>query len=120
MAFRFEHLEIWKESIFYANEIYLVVKTFPREELFALSDQLRRSSSSVSTNIAEGAGSRSKKDFSHFLDIAIKSVYETVSLLYLATEQNYISNKKRLELYELADKLVRKIKSFQNRLIDTQ
>jgi len=61
MAFRFEHLEIWTESIEYASEIYHLIKKFTREEIFALSDQLRRSSTSISTNIAEGAGSRSKK-----------------------------------------------------------
>lgn len=58
-----------------------------------------------------------KKDFGHFLDIAIKSVYETVSLLYMAKEQKYLDEKSRKEHYESADKLVRKIKAFQNKLL---
>lgn len=113
MAFRFEHLEIWKDSILFAKQIYAVTKTFPRDELYALVDQLRRAASSIAANIAEGAGSSSKKDFAHYLDIAIKSIYETVSHLYLAEQQGYISSKKRLELYAKAEYLVKKIQSFR-------
>ena len=116
MAFRFEHLDIWKDSLLYANHIYLLTKKFPRDELFALTNQLRRAVSSISTNIAEGSGSTSKKDFAHFLDIAIKSTYETVSLLYLATEQGYITEAERKDLYEKAEILVKKINSFKKYL----
>jgi len=94
-------------------KIYKLTRNFPREEQFALADQLRRSSSSISANIAEGSGSSSKKDFSRYLDIAIKSVYETVSHLYLAEKQNYFSNEIRLDLYVEAETLVKKIQSFK-------
>lgn len=116
MAFRFEHLETWKDSILYAKSIYSVTKTFPRDEIFALTNQLRRAASSISTNIAEGAGGSSKKDFRHFLDIAVKSCYETVSLMFLAMELEYISNDKRIVEYEKADILVKKITSLRNTL----
>lgn len=69
--FRFEELEIWKSLIVYTKNIYLLTNTFPKQELFSLVDQLRRSSSSIAANIAEGSGSSSKKDFGHYLDIAI-------------------------------------------------
>lgn len=113
MAFRFEHLEIWKEAIAYALSIYKLTKSFPRDEQFALTDQLRRAVSSISTNIAEGSGSSSKKDFCHYLDISIKSTYETVSLLFLAKKQSYISDDVRITLYNDAEILVKKINSFK-------
>ena len=116
MAFRFEHLDIWKNAVGYCKRIYTTTKKFSRDELFALTNQLRRVVSSIPTNIAEGSGSSSQKDFCHYLDIVIKSLYETVSLLYLAKEQDYISEADRITLYEEAEVLVKKIKVFQNTL----
>jgi four helix bundle protein len=117
MAFRFEHLDIWKDSIIYSKKVYKLSKSFPRHEMFALTNQLRRAVNSISTNIAEGTGSSSKKDFSHFLDIAIKSTFETVSLLYLAEQENYIKEIERLKLYEEAEILVKKIQAFKRSLL---
>lgn len=112
--FKFEQLEIWVEAKNYAGKIYKISKDFPRDEMYGLTDQLRRSAVSISANIAEGSGGNSKKDFSHFLDIAIKSLYETVSHLYIAKDQEYISEKVRMELYLEAEILIKRIKSFQS------
>jgi four helix bundle protein len=113
MAFRFEQLTIWSDANNYISKIYDITKTFPRDELFSLTDQLRRSSTSISANIAEGSGSSSKKDFIHYLDIAIKSAYETVSHLYLAKNQQYITEETRINLYTEAEILVKKIQTFK-------
>lgn len=118
MAFRFEKLEIWSEAMLYTKHVYVISKLFPKEELFALVDQLKRSVSSIPANIAEGSGSSSKKEFLHHLDIAIKSLYETVSHLYLAKELGYISEKQRNELYLESEKLVKKIQNFRHYLIN--
>lgn len=117
--FKFEQLEIWKDGIAFTKHIYLLTSKFPREELFGLRDQLRRSSSSVPANIAEGSGSSSKKDFAHYLDIAIKSIYETVSHIYVAEEQKYITKDERLIIYAEAEVLIKKIKSFRVWLLKT-
>ncbi|HSX40850.1 MAG TPA: four helix bundle protein [Candidatus Saccharimonadales bacterium] len=116
MAFRFEHLTIWTDANAFIGKIYKTTKKFPREELFSLTDQLRRSSSSIAANIAEGSGSTSRKDFCHYLDIAIKSLYETVSHLSLAKDQNYITEENRVDLYHDAEILVKKIQSFKKTL----
>lgn len=113
MAFRFEKLNIWTETIEYAKQIYEITKNFPRYETFALANQLKRAASSIPANIAEGSGSTSKKEFSHYLDIASKSLYETVSHLYLAKQQNYILEKDRVRLYNDAELLIKKIQSFR-------
>ena len=114
MAFKFENLEIWKDSNQFVKNIYKITKKFPRDELFALTDQLRRSASSISANIAEGSGSSSKKDFTHYLDISIKSIYETVSHLYLAKDQGYLLEKDLLSLYNKAEVLVKRIQAFKS------
>lgn len=113
MAFRFEELDIWKESNNYANKVYKLTKTFPRSEFFGLISQLQRAANSIPANIAEGSGSESKKDFVHYLEIAIKSIYETISHLYLAKQQHYIREQQRIELYREAELLVKKIQSFK-------
>ena len=117
--FKFEQLDIWKDSISFSKKIYKLTVTFPRHELFALSNQLRRSASSISANIAEGSGSSSKKDFNHFLDIAIKSIYETISHLHLAKELEYISDRDKLILYNDSEILVKKIKAFRKWLLSS-
>lgn len=119
MAFiRFEKLEIWKDSVIYSKHIYKIVKEFPKEELFALTDQLKRSTSSIPANIAEGSGSSSKKEFLHHIDIAIKSLYERVSHLYLAFKLKYISENQRHDFYTEAEILVKKIQNFRLYLIN--
>ncbi len=116
MAYRFEHLDIWKDSIDFSEQIYRIVKKFPREELFALSDQLRRASVSISANIAEGSGSDSNKDFRNFINIAIKSLYETISLLTIANRVGYISEDILKEISSKSEILVKRIQSFRNSL----
>lgn len=117
MAFRFEKLEIWQSAIVFTTTIYTHTKQFPREELFSLGDQLRRSSSSIAANIAEGSGSSSKKDFIHYLDISIKSTYETISHLYIAKQQNYITPEIFIKLYNDGELLSKKIRAFKAALI---
>jgi len=113
--FRFESLEIWQLAIEYANKLYKIAKKFPKEELFALSDQLRRAAVSISNNIAEGSGGTSK-DFANYLNMAIKSTLETVNILYFAKEQEFIKEKQRKELYNEAEKLIRKTQAFKKAL----
>lgn len=117
--FRFEQLEIWKSAIKYTTNIYLLTKKFPKEETFSLTDQLRRSATSIAANIAEGSGGSSKKDFCHYLDISIKSTYESVSHLEVAKEQHYITEDERIIYYDEAEKLARKIRSFKYSLLKT-
>ena len=69
--FKFEELDIWKESINYASRIYKITESFPAEEKFGLVTQLRNAVISISLNIAEGSGRYHNKDFIRFLQIAI-------------------------------------------------
>jgi len=72
--FRFESLEVWKISIEFSKDIYILAHKFPPIENFALADQLRRAAVSVSANIAEGSASPPQKDFQNFLSISANPV----------------------------------------------
>lgn len=84
--FRFERLSVWQSSRRLTGEIYAVTKTFPKEELFGLTGQLRRAAVSITANIAEGSGRNSDADFAHFLEIAYGSAMEVASLLFVAAD----------------------------------
>lgn len=72
----YKDLKIWQRSIFLAKDIYVLTATFPDEERYGLVSQMKRASVSVASNIAEGAGRGSEKDFKRFLDIAYGSLCE--------------------------------------------
>lgn len=82
-----------------AFEIFTVSKTFPKEEKYGLTSQIRRSSMSVSANIAEGSGRNSPKEFIQFLGIASGSAHETIERCLIAKRIGYLDE-------EIADKLI--------------
>jgi four helix bundle protein len=83
MAFRFEGLEIFHLAVEFSVGVHDLVKKFPAEERFDLTSQARRAANSIALNIAEGSGRGTKKDFSHFLDVALGSTFETVACFSL-------------------------------------
>jgi four helix bundle protein len=89
----FEKLRSWQLSIDFAVEIYKITDSFPKTEQFGLTSQLRRASSGVSANIAEGFGRQSNKEKIQFYNIAYGSLTEAKSFLYLAEKLGYISSK---------------------------
>jgi four helix bundle protein len=114
--FRFESLDIWKLAIEYGNALYNIADSFPKEEIYGLSSQLKRAAVSISNNIAEGSGASTNKDFSCFLDISVKSALETVNILYFALSRGYIHEREQGQLYENAEILIKKIRAFKKGL----
>lgn len=90
--FSFEKLIVYKKAKEYVKVVYSLLLKFPSEERFAMCDQLRRSSVSVISNIAEGTSRQTSKDKCHFLDIAYGSLMETYSQLDLARDLDYITD----------------------------
>ncbi|OBW41547.1 hypothetical protein AB670_02032 [Chryseobacterium sp. MOF25P] len=84
-------LEVWIESRKLTNLVYEKTKKFPKEELFGLTNQIRRCSVSIPSNIAEGCGRRTSNDTIQFLHIAKGSLFELETQIYLSLDQNYIS-----------------------------
>ncbi len=95
--YKFEKLRVYQNAISLVEEIYQLVKQLPPEEKFALIDQLKRSSTSIVLNIAEGSGGLGDKEFKSFLRNALKSLYETVAGLKIAEKLFTIEIKIALE-----------------------
>ena len=89
--FSFENLEVYKAARLLVRDIYILQNKFPREEKYALGDQIRRSSTSITSNIAEGSGRNSLKEKIHFVEIAFGSMTESFSQLQNAQDLGYIS-----------------------------
>lgn len=87
---QFKELEIWKKSRKFCSEVYNVTADFPTEEKFGLTNQLRRASISILSNIAEGSSRNSQKDFARFLEIDIGSAYEIETQLLIASDLGFL------------------------------
>ena len=91
MKFKFEELEVWDLSLELIDDVYLLLDKYPKDERFDLVRQGRKSVTSISLNIAEGS-IRSKKEFSHFIRIALGSLVETVANLKVGIKRKYITH----------------------------
>jgi four helix bundle protein len=87
---QFKELTVWQKAVSLATDVYTYTKDFPPAEKFGLTSQIRRSVVSISSNIAEGAGRKSKKEFRRFLDIAYGSASELETQLIVAQNLDFI------------------------------
>ena len=116
MAFRFERLEIFRQAMEFAAATYSMSKSFPREEVFGLTANLRRAAASVGLNIAEGAGRGSKKEFARFIDIASGSLFEAVAGAMISERLGMLSAEALTDFRERADHLARSLTNFKKYL----
>ena len=108
----YKNLKIWLLGIEIADDVFILVKTFPKHEKFDLSSQMNRCSISIPSNIAEGSA-RTDKSFSHFLDISLGSSFELGTQLIIAHNRNYLE-KDKLQQFE------NKIEEFQKMTMGCQ
>lgn len=111
-----EDLEIWKLSIRLVKETYIVTRTFPADEKFVLVFQMRRAAISVPSNIAGGAGRKSKKEFINFLSIAPGSLTELETQFIISVELEFIDNFQEIKdlikrIRIMTSSLIRKLQS---------
>lgn len=90
----YQNLDVWKKSMALIKDVYLTLKVFPKEEIYALTSQTKRAAISISANIAEGIGRNYKKDTLQFLHIARGSLYELETLLLIAVSLDFIAEEK--------------------------
>lgn len=108
----FRDLLIWQKSMRFVTDIYNESKSFPKEETFGLTSQIRRSAVSIPSNISEGFGREGVKDYLRFLNIAIASLYELQTQLEIAFNLKYIEKNKFDKLYALSREIERMLSSF--------
>nr|WP_297787500.1 four helix bundle protein [uncultured Allomuricauda sp.] len=113
---RFKDLEIWRLSRKFCSDIYEATSLFPDSEKFGLTNQLRRASVSVPSNIAEGCSRKSKRDFSRFLEIAMGSMYEIETQLLISNDLNFIQKKKLNSLLQKLDSIIKMTSKFKSTL----
>jgi len=117
--FNFEKLDVWRKAIDFAGLIYSETRSFPLEERFGLTNQLRRAAISVSSNIAEGSSRSSKSDFARFVEIATGSVFEVVSQAFIAQRQSFLSEDQFRKIYTDAEELSRMLSGLRKSLLST-
>ena len=96
--FQYRKLIVWQKAMRFSKAVYEQINQFPTAENYALSDQLRRAVVSIPSNIAEGCGRASNRDYAHFLSIARGSLYETMTQLEMAKELGYIESIDEVEV----------------------
>ena len=111
----FRHLQIWKDAMGLAQDIYEITEKFPKAETYGIISQMTRAAVSVPSNIAEGSG-RTEKDFVHFLTIALGSLYELNTQVMLSERIGYIDENVSSVLQSKAEKLQMMIGGFMRRL----
>ncbi|PTN09908.1 four helix bundle protein [Mangrovibacterium marinum] len=96
----FKKLKVWQHGIDVVVDVYHSSQDFPKEEIYGLTSQMRRAAVSVPSNIAEGSGRNSDKDFGRFLDISLGSAFELETQLIIANKLEFLSNDKFGELVD--------------------
>ena len=115
----YRELIVWQRAMDLVVEVYRVVKLLPKEETYALSDQLRRAVVSIPSNIAEGQARSSTQEFLRFISIAQGSLAEVETQLELAVRVNYISNEAISAAEGLASEIRRMTASLRSKLSTT-
>ncbi len=114
MAFKFENLQVWHRALELSDEINQLTKTFPKDELFILTSQIKRAADSVVLNIAEGCTRQTNAVFKTFLGYSLRSAIEVVSCLFLAQKRNIIHDENFKKLYDEYEVLIKMITALRN------
>ncbi|MEW6108273.1 MAG: four helix bundle protein [Nitrospirota bacterium] len=112
----FRKLKVYQKAIDFSVEIYMLTKSFPKDELFGLTNQIRRAVTSISLNIAEGSGNKSNKEFKRFLEIALRSGYEVMTCLEIALRLNYCKKEDFKRLIAKSDEIAAMLVGFSKQL----
>ena len=94
----YKELKVWEKSHSFTLSVYELTTGFPKDELYSLTNQLRRATSSIPANIAEGCGKISQNELAHFLNIALGSANEVEYFLLLSKDLKYIEEDKHIQL----------------------
>ena len=112
----YRDLLVWQKAMQLVTQIYSITKNLPREELYGLTSQIRRSSVSIPSNIAEGYGRNSRNDYLRFLQISIGSLFELQTQLEICLNLKYLPENNHSEIYEQSREVERMLSSLIRKL----
>ena len=112
----YRQLKVWQKALDLTIEIYNIVKYLPREETYALSSQMRRAAVSIPSNIAEGQGRNSDKEFTNFLSISRGSLWELETQIEICERLQYITPQQTYNIRLLTTEVSKMINSLSNSL----
>ena len=116
----FEKLVVWQQSVAFVKKVYIYVDNFPRNEIYGLTSQIKRASTSIPANIAEGTTRKSFKDQARFTEIAFGSLIETLNHLIIAEQLNYLKKELLDELRIDTEDLSRQLNALKTSQISRQ
>jgi four helix bundle protein len=116
MPFKFEKLIVWQKAVDLSDFINQVTKSFPKDELYILTSQIKRAADSVSLNIAEGSTGQSNAEFARFVGIALRSDIEVVGCIYLTRKREYIEENDFKIIYKMCEEILVMLNSLKNSL----
>ena len=117
--YHFKNLDAYKESKKLVKMVYGLLKQFPKEEQYALCDQLRRAVISIPSNIAEGSGRTSAKDQAHFIEMAYGSLMEVECQIDIAYDLSYISQDNINQVEKLIDVVAALLSGLRNKYLSS-
>lgn len=110
----YKDLKVWEKAHHFTLRIYELTKSFPKDEIYSLTNQLRRAASSIAANIAEGCGKNSQNELAHFLNISLGSSNEAEYFLLLAKDLKYLE----IDIYDPLANNINEIKAMLISLIN--
>src|SRR5687768_5668015 len=111
----FKQLLVWQLAMDIVDDIYEITQKFPKEELFGLSLQMRKSATSIPSNIAEGCGRNTNPQLLQFTDIAQGSAFELETQTYIAKTRKYKGTERAVEILEKITRVQKMLDGFQDR-----
>lgn len=112
----YRDLLVWQKAFDFASDIYDATSTFPKDEIYGLTSQIRRASVSIASNIAEGAARNSTKEFLHFISITKGSLAEIETQLLLSERRNYLASESLNDLLKQTDEISRMLTGLRRKL----
>ncbi len=109
----YKELRVWNKSVNLATSVYKKTRSFPKNEIYGITSQIRRSVISISSNIAEGAGRSGKKEFKHFLNISYGSAFELETQIIISKKLGYLQD----DEFDLLNELIVEIQKMLYNLI---
>lgn len=116
MPFKFEKLEVWKESMRLGEEIYVVTRKFPKDEMFNLTSQLMRAADTIALSVSEGSTRQSNPENAKFIGYSIRSSCEVITCLYKALSRKYITKEQFNTLYTKTEVLFKRLNKYRTSL----